>query len=334
MDLRFVEAPGIAEQPSDAAVRGAALRAEVQAIRPREHLVEAVERLVVAPEHLEDIAEVMERAELLLRRPLGPVAEEPEALHVVLGGLPVRVALASEVRGVEVRRRRLDDEPGLFLMPGEHAHVLLVRAHVGLEREPVGDRFVEAPRLRARQELEQRLALEIVFEDDLLVVRERAVRQREDVVALLQLLERLPDPRDVGDDIARPDVGAVDVEPFHREEAAEPEDASHHRRALEQNALLRSEGGDACLDGIFDRERELHLGQAIEVDDPPLLLGELVLHLDHAHVVEDVDHALEERGIAAGERARGVDELLDALRFSARDEELTHHPRRVRLREG
>ena len=69
------------------------------------------------------------------------------------------------------------------------------------------------------------------------------------------------------------------------------------------------------------------------MDDPRLDVGELVLHLDHVHVVEDADHALEQRGIAAGERARGVDELLEALGVAARGEEVLHHARRVGLAE-
>ena len=69
------------------------------------------------------------------------------------------------------------------------------------------------------------------------------------------------------------------------------------------------------------------------MDDPRLDLGELVLHLDHAHVVEDADHALEERGISAGERARRVDEVLDALGVAARGEEVLHDARRVGVAE-
>ena len=76
-----------------------------------------------------------------------------------------------------------------------------------------------------------------------------------------------------------------------------------------------------------------HLGEAIDVDDPRLDLGELVLHLDDVHVVEDADHALEQRRVAAGERARGVDEILDALGLTARREEVLHHARRVGLGE-
>ena len=153
--LRVVEATGIAIEAADAGVRGAALGLQVQAIRADEHLVEGVERLVVLAEDLEDVAVVVERAELLLGRPFGAVAQDAEALDVVLGGLRVRVALAREVGGVEVRGRGLHDEPRALLMARELAHVLLVRAHVRLEGEPVGDRLVEAARLPLRQELQQ-----------------------------------------------------------------------------------------------------------------------------------------------------------------------------------
>ena len=67
--------------------------------------------------------------------------------------------------------------------------------------------------------------------------------------------------------------------------------------------------------------------------EPLLDLGELVLHLDDADVVEDADHALEEGGVAPGERRRGLDELLDHFGLAARREELLHHARGVGLGE-
>ena len=87
LELRVVEATGVAVESTDARVRGAALGLQVQAVRADEHLVERVERLVVAAEHLEHVAVVVERAKLLLGRALGAVTEKREALHVVLGRL-------------------------------------------------------------------------------------------------------------------------------------------------------------------------------------------------------------------------------------------------------
>ena len=45
------------------------------------------------------------------------------------------------------------------------------------------------------------------------------------------------------------------------------------------------------------------LARRSAMDRPFLVLGELVLDLEHAHVVEDADHLLEQRGVPARERA-------------------------------
>ena len=75
--------------------------------------------------------------------------------------------------------------------------------------------------------------------------------------------------------------------------------------------------------------------QAIDVDDPCLDLGELVLDLDDVHVVEDADHALEQRRdcrrrgcIAASTRSSMTG------RLAARREEILHDARGVGLAEG
>src|SRR5262249_34322581 len=141
VDLRVLEAPHVPEEPADATVRRASLRADVEAVGPNEHLAVAVESLVVSAEELEDVAEVEKRTRLLLRLPFRTVAEQSEPLRVLVRRLRVRVPLPREVSRIEVRRRRLNDEAGPLLVPGQHPHVLLVRADVRLEREPVGDRL-------------------------------------------------------------------------------------------------------------------------------------------------------------------------------------------------
>src|SRR5205823_1873967 len=60
---RLLEAPRLAVQATDPAVRRAPLRAQIEAERAREHLAEDPERLLFAPEHLEDVAVVMERVD-------------------------------------------------------------------------------------------------------------------------------------------------------------------------------------------------------------------------------------------------------------------------------
>ena len=74
-------------------------------------------------------------------------------------------------------------------MPREHPQVLLVRPDVLAEGEPLRDRLVVSPLLRAGDELQELLALEVVLEDVLLVARERAVREAQDVVAIGQLFQ-------------------------------------------------------------------------------------------------------------------------------------------------
>ncbi len=117
--------------------------------------------------------------------------------------------------------------------------------------------------------------------------------------------------------------------PERREEPAEPEHGAHRRGALEQLALLRREGRDARLHRVLDRDRQADAREALDVNLPVLVLGELVLDLEHAHVVEDADHLLEQRGVSARERARRVDEILDGLVLAARREEILHHRGRV-----
>ena len=110
--------------------------------------------------------------------------DEVEALLVVVRGLLVGVLGARDVGGGEVRLGGEGLLAGRLAVPGEHAERLLVRADVLLGREPVGDGRVVTPAGAGRRELEERLALEVVLEDVLLVVGEGAVGQAKDVVAL------------------------------------------------------------------------------------------------------------------------------------------------------
>ncbi len=56
-----------------------------------------------------------------------------------------------------------------------------------------------------------------------------------------------------------------------------------------------------------------------------VLVPEVVDHLEHAGVVVDADDLLEQRGVAAREVDRLVDEILDGLLVAAGRQQIPHH---------
>jgi len=208
-----------------------------------------------------------------------------------------------------------------------------VRDDVVLERQPVGDDGVVAlPRARGGH-LDEGLPLEVVLEDVLLVAGERAVGQAQEVILVDEADEHLADRRGVGRHLRVPDLRRRVVLPVNGEERAEPEHAPHRRRPLEEASLLGAEPGDARLDRVLDREGQAHELESLGVDRPALLAGGVGRRLEDTVVVKDAHHLLEQRGVASRERARRVDEIVDALPFTTGSQELVHHRGRVGIGE-
>ncbi len=299
---RLLESPRLAVQAPDARVRRASLAAQVEPPGAGEHLLERPEGLVVASERLQYVAVVVERpqAQVLVR--LIALVEKLEALREELGGLRVRVARAGHVARLHVRRRGERGGPALLAVAREHLEVLLARVGALPEAQPLGDGLVVATRRSRGREADEGLALEVVLEDVLLVARERAVGEAQDVVALDQLRRALcgkrprrpprrpPRPPEE----ARPAAGWR-AGPRARRRRPSP------LRARGARALAWSERGDARLDRVLDGEGQLDLREPVEVRRPALVL-EVVGHLEHAGVVVDAHDLLEQRRVAARER--------------------------------
>ena len=183
---RFVEAPRLAVEAPDARVRRAALAPQIEPPRARR----ASRRRRGTPRRCARAPGARRRggAAPSARRSSSAwshCSRSCEALRVELGGLGVGVARARDVARLDVRRRRRAPPrpPSRGGAPASRGTPRCASTLLA-EREPLGDGPVVAARRRRRRQPHERLALEVVLEDVLLVAGEGAVGQAQDVVAL------------------------------------------------------------------------------------------------------------------------------------------------------